>query len=140
MPEGRSIYGKSSVITLYPGVDHLVGVSNPLYEGKSFSVKAEVELVTGKEEGVLFALGGENVGISLFIKEGKLQFAHKSNNQIAHLVLDKPLPKGKSVFRFDYNFNGGDEIAGTEALYINNEKLPKEALQRRKQLYMQETK
>ncbi|GAL85059.1 hypothetical protein MYP_2287 [Sporocytophaga myxococcoides] len=125
MPEGRSIYGKSSVITLYPGVDHLVGVSNPLYDGKSFSVKAEVELVTGKEEGVLFALGGENNGISLFIKEGKLLFAHRSNNQIAHLVSDKPLPKGKSVFRFDYNFNGGDanEIAGTEALYINNEKI-----------------
>ena len=133
MPAGRSVYGKVPLITLYPGVDHLVGVNNPLYEGRSFSVKAEVDLSTGKEEGVLFALGGERAGISLFIKDGKLQFAHKVGSQVNHLVSDKPLPKGKSIFRFEYTLSGVDDSGnvGTEALFINNEKIAERSFTRK---------
>ncbi|MDB5273985.1 MAG: Arylsulfatase [Chitinophagaceae bacterium] len=126
MPVGRTVYGKRTTITLFPGVEHLVGVNNPLYDGRSFSVTAEVELSTGKEEGVLFAVGGEKSGISLFLKEGKVQFAHKANGQISSLVSTSSLPTGKVSFKFDYTLTGpveGSTTVGTEILYVNGTKV-----------------
>ena len=125
MPAGRTIYGKQPTITLFPGVDHLVGVNSPLYDGRSFSVTAEVEIQTGKEEGVLFAVGGEKSGISLFIKEGKIQFAHKANNQVSYLISESAIPKGKLSIKVEYNFTGpveGTTTVGTERLYVNGTK------------------
>ncbi|WP_207534134.1 arylsulfatase [Desertivirga arenae] len=125
LPQNRSAYGNHETITFFPGVNHLVGVNNPLYNGRSFNVTAETELISGKEEGVLFAIGGEGSGISLFLKEGKFQYAHKSRNKISHLVVDKPLPKGRASFKLEYKFaeQPSAEAAGTETLFINNEKV-----------------
>ena len=126
MPAGRSVYGKLPSVTLFPGVDHLVGVNGPLYDGRSFSVTAETEIVTGKEEGVLFAVGGEKGGISLFIKDGIIQFAHKANGNLSYLVSETQIPIGKVSFRFDYNFTGsveGSSNVASEALYVNGTKV-----------------
>ncbi|HVD97672.1 MAG TPA: arylsulfatase [Cytophagaceae bacterium] len=131
MPAGRSVYGKLPNIILYPGVDHLVGVNSPLYEGRSFSVTAEAEITTGKEEGVLFAIGGEKAGISLFIKDGKVQYAHKANNQLAYLISKTPIIKGKLIVKLEYNFTGLTEATnsvGSEILYINGEKIAERAI------------
>jgi arylsulfatase A-like enzyme len=121
MPAGRTIYGKSSVVTLFPGVDNLVGVSSPLYDGRSFTVTAEAIIETGAEQGVLFAAGGDKSGISLFIKDGKFQYAHKSGNKIHHITSSEPLPKGRVAFKLDYAFKGKADLGGVETLYINNE-------------------
>lgn len=125
MVEGRSVYGNTPNVILYPGVDHLVGVNSPLYDGKSFTVTADVDIVTGKEEGVLFAVGGEERGISLFIKDGKFQFAHKSGAKVAHLVSEKPIPTGRVNFKLEYKISDTPtpEKAGTETIYINDEKV-----------------
>jgi arylsulfatase len=124
MPAGRTVYGKLPAVTLFQGVDHLVGVNSPLYDGRSFSVIAEVDLATGKEEGVIFAVGGERSGISLFLKDGKAQFAHKSNGKLEHLESSDILPKGRVSFRIDYNYKGpgNGPSVGTETLFINNVK------------------
>ncbi len=135
MPAGRTVYGKSETVILYPGVDHLVGVNSPLYDGRSFSVTAETEIVTGKEEGVLFATGGEKSGVSLFIKEGKLQFTHKTNGQLAHLVSESRIPKGKVNLRFDYNFTGPGKdstVVGSEVLYVNDTKVAERTISKGK--------
>ncbi len=131
MPAGRSVYGKLPTITLFPGVDHLVGVNSPLYDGRSFSVTAEIEIVTGKEEGVLFAVGGEKSGISLFIKEGKIQFAHKANGQLAYLISEAQIPKGKVNVKFDYKLDNPTEGAttvGSEVLYVNGTKVAERSI------------
>ena len=119
MPAGRTVFGKSKKVVLYPGVDHLTGVSSPLYDGRSFRVNAEVEL-TGKEEGVLFAVGGEKSGLSLFIKGGRLHLAHKVNEQISQLSSETVLPSGKAVIGFAYQLNGSkEEVQGSESLVVN---------------------
>jgi len=126
MPEGRTIYGNSSDITLYPEVDNLFGVNALLYERKSFDVTAHIELVSGKEEGVLFAVGGDWFGISLFIKDGKLQLAHKVRNRVSYIIAEQPLPTGKVEAKFEYEYTGDsttDGIAIKETLYINGEKV-----------------
>ena len=126
MPAGRSVYGKVPVITLFPGVDNLVGVSSPLYDGRSFTVTAEAEIISGKEEGVLFAVGGERSGISLFLKEGTLRYSHKVGKDVATLVASTPVPLGKVLFKIQYAYKGASETgqaSGTETLFINNEKV-----------------
>ncbi|HEX8548463.1 MAG TPA: arylsulfatase [Cytophagaceae bacterium] len=128
MPAGRTVFGKSKTVVLYPGVEHLTGVSSPLYDGRSFSVVADVEL-TGKEEGVLFAVGGEKSGISLFLKEGKLHLAHKANGQLNHLVADAPLPLGRTTIGFEYDLNGSKEgILGAESILINGKSVAERKL------------
>ncbi|HTF21736.1 MAG TPA: arylsulfatase [Chryseolinea sp.] len=122
MPAGRTIYGRSSMVTLFPGVDNLVGVNSPLYEGRSFSVVAEAE-ITGKEQGVLFAIGGESSGVSLFVKDGKLQFAHKVNGSIAHLEATDRLKPGKHLLAFDYVLSREGEFAGKEVLKVDGVKV-----------------
>ncbi|GAA4800702.1 arylsulfatase [Olivibacter ginsenosidimutans] len=124
LAQNRSVYSKVSQLTLYPGVDNLVGVSTPVYNGKSFDVVAEASIITGKEQGVLFAIGGIKSGISLFIQDGKLQYAHKVDDQVQYLVADKVLPKGRVRFKLAYRVNGaGKGRTGTETLYINDEKV-----------------
>jgi len=125
LPQNRSAYGNHETITFFPGVDHLVGVNNPLYNGRTFNVVAEAEITTGKEEGVLFSIGGEGSGISLFLQDGKLQYAHKSRNQINHLASNRPLPKGKVQFKLEYKIAEQPTVdaTGTESIFINNEKV-----------------
>ena len=131
LAQGRSIYSYQSDITLYPGVDNLVGVSTPVYNGKSFVVTAETVIQSGKEEGVLFAIGGEKSGISLFIKDGKFQYAHKADNKTDYLIADKPIPTGRVSFKLEYNFTnagGPNDIAGTETIFINDQKVGQRSL------------
>lgn len=126
MPAGRTVYGKMPVVTLFPGVDNLVGVSSPLYDGRSFTVNAEAEIVSGNEEGVLFAVGGEKSGISLFIKNGKFHYTHKTQKDVFNVVSTTAVPKGKVRFKLIYEHNGPAEAGksvGKETVYLNDEKI-----------------
>ncbi len=126
MPAGRTVYGKMADVTLFPGVDNLVGVSSPLYDGRSFTVNAEAIIETGKEEGVLFAVGGDRSGISLFIKDGKFNYAHKTPRDLFSVVSSSPVQKGKVNFKLVYEFTGqaeGGKSVGKETVYVNDEKV-----------------
>jgi len=126
MPAGRTAYGKMPYITLFPGVDNLVGVSSPLYDGRSFTINAEADIETGKEEGVLFAVGGDKSGISLFVKDGKFNYAHKTARDVFTVASRNGIPKGKVNFRLVYEFKGPAEAGksvGKETVYLNDEKV-----------------
>jgi hypothetical protein len=126
MPAGRTAYGKLKNITLFPGVDNLVGVSSPLYDGRSFTINAEAEIATGKEEGVLFAVGGEKSGISLFVKDGKFHYTHKTARDVFNLVSQTAIPTGKVDFKLVYEFSGPAEAGkavGKETLFVNDLKV-----------------
>ncbi|MGC3946243.1 MAG: arylsulfatase [Chryseolinea sp.] len=131
MPAGRTIYGRLPVVTLFPGVDNLIGVNAPLYEGRSFLVSAEVDL-TGNEQGVLFAVGGESSGLSLFVKEGKLQLAHKTNGIVEHLESQDKLKTGKQSLAFQYVLSPTGEFAGSEILLVNGTKVAERKIVRGK--------
>ena len=122
MPAGRTIYGKLPIVTLFPGVDNLVGVNSPLYEGRSFSVTAQADVAI-HDQGVLFAIGGESSGLSLLIKDGKLQLAHKTNGSVTHLESPERLKPGTQLLEFHYAFSTAGEFAGTETLKINGIKV-----------------
>jgi arylsulfatase A-like enzyme len=126
MPAGRTVFGKMQNVTLFPGVDNLVGVSSPLYDGRSFTVNAETEIVSGQEEGVLFAVGGDKSGISLFLKNNRFYYTHKTDKDVYQVVSSKPVPKGKVNFKLVFEHSGPAEAGksvGKETVYMNDEKV-----------------
>lgn len=61
-------------ITFYPGMVRLPEGSGPKLVGVPFTLTAPVEIPDGDAEGVIFALGGDAAGWSLFLWEGKARF------------------------------------------------------------------
>lgn len=66
-------FGRDEV-TFYPGMVRLPEGSGPKLVGVPFTLTAPVEVPEGGAEGVIFALGGDAAGFSLFFWEGKPRF------------------------------------------------------------------
>jgi arylsulfatase len=125
----RSVYGLADKIVLYPGIDQQLTYSGPQFQSESFTITADVELRTKGEQGVLFATGSEFDGLSLFIKDGKFQVAHNTGTIVRYLESTIPVPLGKSKLKLEFNYVAPDKNArdrnapaGTEAIYINEQK------------------
>lgn len=132
----RSVFGKSDSIILYPGVEQFLTMSGPQFKSESFSIVADVEILNGTDQGVLFATGSEFEGLSLFIKDKKFQSAHTTGSKTTHLESAKALAPGKHQLKLALNYNGpkesfvnplqvpqGEADGGTESLYIDNVKV-----------------
>lgn len=66
-------FGRDKV-TFYPGMTRLPEGSGPKLVGVPFRMTVPIEVPEGGTEGVLFALGGDAAGFSLFLWEGKARF------------------------------------------------------------------
>jgi arylsulfatase A-like enzyme len=66
-------YGRKQV-TFYPGMTRLPEGSGPRIIGVPFTLTVPVVIPDGGAEGVLYALGGDTAGLSLFLWEGKPRF------------------------------------------------------------------
>jgi arylsulfatase len=127
----RSPYGLNKKVVLYTGVDQLLTYSGPQFQGDPFTITADVELKSSADQGVLFATGSEFDGLSLFIKDGKLQAAHNTGTIVRYLESNIPVPVGKSKLKLEFNYKAPAEKgkrnltapAGTEAIYINDQKV-----------------
>lgn len=108
-------------IVLYNGLSHLTEA--PVFNNRSFTISADVELTDAKQEGVIFAIGGQFGGLSLFIQDSKLQVAHNFDTGIENLNSgSESLPTGKSTVKLVFQ---ADKTAknGTASIYINNKKV-----------------
>lgn len=137
----HSIYDTASKIVLYPGVDQLLCFSGPQFQTTSFTITADADITSVKNEGVLFSTGSEFDGLSLFIKDGKFQVAHNTGDNVKYLESAETISTGKHLFTFELNYTGNtndkqiivqnatqsaalkDADAGTESIYINNKKV-----------------
>lgn len=124
----RSAFGTTDKIVLYNGSDQILNYAGPQFHSQSFSITADVDLITKKEEGVLFATGGAFDGLSLFVKDGKFQAAHNTGTKVTHLETSKPLGTGKHKLRFELNYvaptakEDKNAEAGTEAIFVDGVK------------------
>jgi arylsulfatase A-like enzyme len=69
-----SYFAGRDTITFYPGMTRLPEGSGPKLIGVPFTLTAPVEVPRDGAEGVIFALGGDAAGFSLFLWEGKVRF------------------------------------------------------------------
>jgi arylsulfatase A-like enzyme len=69
-----SYFARRDKVTFYPGMIRLPEGSGPKLIGVPFKMTVPVEIPDKKAEGVIFALGGDAAGWSLFLWEGKARF------------------------------------------------------------------
>jgi arylsulfatase len=69
-----SYFAGRDKVTFYPGMTRLPEGSGPKLVGVPFTLTAPIEVPKEKAEGVIFALGGDAAGFSLFMWEGKIRF------------------------------------------------------------------
>ncbi|HEY9006765.1 MAG TPA: arylsulfatase [Ohtaekwangia sp.] len=109
----------------YPEASEVFGISSPIIPYRSYTITANAEIGKGSE-GVLFALGGRFGGVSLFIKDGKLQAANNTGAKLTHLVSNKAVPVGNVTLKYVLTYKEAKEPndpAGTQELYINDVKV-----------------
>jgi arylsulfatase len=94
--------GRDSV-TFYPGMTRLPEGSGPKLVGVPFTLTAPVEIPKGGAEGVIFALGGDAAGFSLFLWEGKVRF-HYNFFAIRRydIAAKQPLSPGKHTIEVGF--------------------------------------
>ncbi|MDM0028210.1 arylsulfatase [Variovorax saccharolyticus] len=98
---GRSVF-------TYTGVNPGIPVANaPNILGKSYNIKADVEIPQGGGKGVLATLGGRWGGWGLYIVDGKPIFDYNMLI-LAHYrwVGQEALAPGKHSIEFDYTYDG----------------------------------
>ena len=111
---------------LYPGVTQLPARAAPSLFQHSFSISAEVEIKDNSTEGILLAAGGRFTGFSFYVQGNKLKIAHNNNGKLVYLEAAQPLKPGKAVLKYTLQYTPAKKLvdpAGTEALYINDEKV-----------------
>jgi arylsulfatase len=109
----------------YPEAPQIFGIANPLVPYTSYTITADAETSKGSQ-GVLFALGGRFGGVSLFIRDGKFVAANNTGLRTTHIVSSKPVPAGQVELKYVLTYKEAkalDDPAGTQALYINGEKV-----------------
>ncbi|MBO9616435.1 MAG: arylsulfatase [Dyadobacter sp.] len=112
--------GKKHIV-LYNGLAHLTEA--PIFNNRSFTISAELQLNDSHREGVIFAIGGQFGGLSFFVRGGKLHAAHNTDGQIESLDSgNEILPAGKSTVKLIFQ---ADQTAknGTASIYINDRKV-----------------
>jgi arylsulfatase len=94
--------GRDSV-TFYPGMTRLPEGSGPKLVGVPFTLTAPIEVPKGGAEGVIFALGGDAAGFSLFLWEGKVRF-HYNFFAIRRydITATQPLSPGKHTIEVGF--------------------------------------
>src|SRR5262245_1524140 len=98
----RYFAGRQTV-TFYPGLTRLPEGSGPKLVGVPFTMTSRIEVPAGGAEGVIFALGGDAAGWSLFLWEGKARFHYNFFGIRRHDVTSpQALSPGKHVIEIGF--------------------------------------
>jgi arylsulfatase len=124
----HNIFNDRDKVVLYPGA-YLASFSVPVFVNTgSYSILADVELPSGKEQGVLLASGGYLGGFSFYVKEGKLAFAYNSEGKTTELASAKSVGRGKLLLKAEVRQKTGTRGKAI-ALYVNGEKVAEQAFE-----------
>jgi arylsulfatase len=103
-----------------PGAVRIAEKSSAPVKNRAHTIETRIDL-TGKEEGVIVAVGGMTGGYTMFIKNNRLYFDYNFLDGV-HYVLKSPrLPQGETDLKF--NFIKTKPFGGTGELYVNGKKV-----------------
>jgi len=105
----------------YPGAIRLPEGSAPSVKSKSHSITADVVIPPGGAEGVLLAMGGDEAGYVLYVKDNKLVYNFNYYSYDHYKVTSTTnVPTGKVQLKMDFKYDGGGPAkGGTATLFIN---------------------
>jgi hypothetical protein len=121
-----SVTSGRSVFVYFPGAIRIPEGSAPNVKAKSHSITAELQVPSGRVEGVIVAQGGKSsAGYSLFVKDGQVIYENNFfGKEVDRIQSGVPLPAGKVTVVFEYThesteYGGG----GTGQLFVNGERV-----------------
>jgi arylsulfatase A-like enzyme len=112
----------------FPGTSILHPLAAPQLLGREHTITALVDIPQGGVEGVLACSGGEFGGWTLFLKGGRLHYAHNYLKIQEYLVSSTdPVPQGKHQFSVHFKPTGKflkpDYFTGDVVLAIDGKKI-----------------
>jgi arylsulfatase len=116
------IMGGRKSLTLYSGAEFLMENAFINTKNTSFEIVAEVEVSSGKANGVILSQGGRFGGYSLYVKDGKPVYIYNFLGLETYTAQsDTALPNGKSTIKMDFSYDGMLKVGGggTATLSIN---------------------
>lgn len=105
----------------YPGAIRLPEASAPSVKSKSHSISVDVVIPSDGAEGALIAMGGDEAGYTLFVKDKKLVYAFNYYSYDRFKVASTTeIPSGNVKLKMDFKYDGGGPgKGGTATLFIN---------------------
>jgi arylsulfatase A-like enzyme len=115
--------GRTS-LTVYSG---MIGMKENAFiniKNRSYSVTAELEVPKAGGSGAILAQGGENAGWSVYVKDGKPNFAYNYLGNVTTIASSARLPVGRVTVGYDFAYDGGKPgSGGTGSIFINRKKV-----------------
>lgn len=123
--QNLNLMGASTSLTLYPGMTGMTENTFINMKNCSSTITADLEIPQGGAEGVVLSQGAHAGGWSLYVKDGKPQFAYNWIGKETYTVAaDQSLPAGKVTLRWEFIYDGGKPGAGGKGeFYINGTKV-----------------
>jgi len=111
----------------YPPLTHIPADAAPPLGARSWTIVAEVDVLTEPAEGVLYARGSHNVGHTFFVKDGQLQFDYNALGTHHRAAAPIGLPPGRHelVARFERNGSGGRLSVEADGDVLDSIEIPK---------------
>jgi arylsulfatase len=112
-----------SYFEFFPGAVRLSEGSAPSVKSKSHTITADVVIPAEGAEGALLAMGGDEGGYALYVKDNKLVYGFNYYSYDHYKVTsttDVPTGEVEVKMVFDYD-GGGPGMGGTVTLFINGE-------------------
>ena len=118
------LMGTRTSLTVYEG---MVGMKENAFinvKNQSSSITADVEVPASGAAGVIIAQGGMHGGWSLYVKDGKPNFAYNFLGAVTTISSAESLPTGRVTVGYDFVYDGGKPGAGgTGTILINGKKV-----------------
>jgi arylsulfatase len=114
-----------NTFTYYSGVAPIPEGSAPSLRNRSFTITANLEISESGAEGILLTQGGRFAGWGFFLEDSKPTYVYNFANAERYIIQSsEKLPPGKSIVRFDFDYDGGKVGAGgTGKLFINDQQV-----------------
>jgi len=118
--QDRLFGDQKEFVYFHPGAFRIAETSSAPVKNRAHTIETRIDL-TGKEEGVIVAVGGMMGGYTMFINDRRLYYDYNFLDGVHYVLGSKTLPKGETDLKF--NFIKTREFGGTGELYVNGEKV-----------------
>ncbi|MFD4925412.1 arylsulfatase [Streptomyces goshikiensis] len=126
MTERPQITENRTSYTFRSGTQAVPAAVAPRVLNRPHSVTADVEIPPGGAQGVLLCQGTNAGGWSLYVKDGRLHYAHNYvQRALHHVASSESVPEGRHTLRFEFEPTGAPDIAhgkgapGRAQLYVD---------------------
>jgi len=118
--QDRLFGDQKEFVYFWPGAVRIAEKSSAPVKNRAHTIETRIN-VTGREKGVIVAVGGMTGGFTMFIKDGRLYYDYNFLDGVHYILKSPPLPKGRADLKF--SFIKTKEFGGRGELYVNGKKV-----------------